>query len=99
MKHNDHKNQEYKLMYEAEKKKNELLQEENQELRNRIEKETKKNNRGAGRKPKLAMDEQEMVVYQYQCGRSMGELAKEYKVSKGTIHKIIKNPLGKEKKD
>lgn len=47
------------------------------------------NRNKAGRKRKLTADERNDIKYVYKTGTSMGELARRYQVSKGTIFNIV----------
>lgn len=75
------------LELDNQKLRNELksLKENNHKLNN----ERKHNERGAGRKPKLTKQQQQEVINKYNQGVSMGNIAKEFNISKGLVHKII----------
>lgn len=64
------------------------LEEENNELKQRLG-NTKKNERGAGRKKKTTEDMELEIQKLHYFGTSMDALAKKFKLSKGTIFKII----------
>lgn len=50
---------------------------------------SEKNRNKKGRKPKLTATEKHDIIYDRKNGKSMGELAKKYKVSKATIFNTL----------
>lgn len=86
----------YKDLYFTLKERNSKLEQEKTELIEIVQelksKQIKKHNeRGAGRQPKVTIQQKESILNLYATGNySMDKLSKKFNLSKGTIYNVIK---------